>query len=89
MLLVPGEVDDSVVKNKKLKGWIKKIISDDSFRVEALKGVDSVRVKAAFTIWGSSNEAIPIRTNQNQRRYYMVDSAVLPKNILANDPKYY
>ena len=42
------------------KGWIKKIISDDSFRVEALKGVDSVRVKAAFTIWGSSNEAIPI-----------------------------
>ena len=84
-----GEVDDSVVKNKKLKGWIKKIISDASFRVEALKGVDSVRVKAAFTIWGSSNEAIPIRTNQNQRRYYMVDSAVLPKNILANDPKYF
>ena len=84
-----GEVDDSVVKNKKLKGWIKKIISDASFRVEALKGVDSVRVKAAFTIWGSSNEPIPIRTNQNQRRYYMVDSAVLPEQQLEKDPLYF
>ena len=40
--------------------WIKKIISDARFRVEALKVVDSVRVKSAFTICGSSNEPIPI-----------------------------
>jgi hypothetical protein len=84
-----GEVDDSVVKNKKLKGWIKKIITDQTFRVEALKGIDSVRVKTAFTLWGSSNEAIPIRTNKNQRRFFLVDSAKIPKDIRAANPKYF
>jgi len=84
-----GEVDDQVVKNKKLKGSIKKIISDEDFRIEAYKGVDSIKVKTFFTIWGSSNESIPIRTNKNQRRYYMVDSAVIPRDILAKDPKYF
>jgi len=84
-----GEVDDQVVKNKKLKGSIKKIIADDDFRIEAYKGVDSIKVKTFFTIWGSSNESIPIRTNQNGRRYYIVDSAIIPKDILAKDPKYF
>ena len=84
-----GEVDDQVVRNKKLKGSIKKIIADEDFRIEAYKGVDSIKVKTFFTIWGSSNESIPIRTGKNQRRYYIVDSAVLPVDILAKDPKYY
>ena len=84
-----GEVDDTVVRDNKLKGYFKKIISDDSFRVEVYKNVDSIRVETCFTIWGSSNEAIPIRANKNQRRLHMIDSAVLPKDILAKDPKYF
>ena len=84
-----GEVDDTVVKNKKLKGAIKRLISDEDFRIEVYKGVDSLRINTSFTLWGSSNEAIPIRTTSNQRRNYMVDSAVLPRDILAKDPFYY
>ena len=84
-----GEVDDTVVKDKSLKGYFKKIISDDVFRVEVYKNVDSIRVETCFTLWGSSNEAIPIRTSNNQRRLAMVDSAVIPADILADDPKYY
>ena len=36
-----GEVDDSVIKDKSLKGVFKKIISDDVFRIEVYKNVDS------------------------------------------------
>ena len=84
-----GEVDDTVVKDNKLKGYFKKIISDDVFRVEVYKNVDSIKIETCFTLWGSSNEAIPIRANSNQRRLYMVDSAVLPRDVLAKNPSYY
>ncbi|MBT3902483.1 MAG: hypothetical protein HOF20_06450 [Pelagibacteraceae bacterium] len=88
-VLFLGEVDDTVVKDKSIKGYFKKIIADDVFRVEVYKNVDSVRVETCFTLWGSSNEAIPIRASKNQRRLHMVDSAVIPKDILANNPKYF
>jgi hypothetical protein len=84
-----GEVDDSVIKDKSLKGVFKKIISDDVFRIEVYKNVDSIKVETSFTLWGSSNEAIPIRANKNQRRLYMADSSVLPKDLLEKDPEYY
>ena len=84
-----GEVDDAVIKNKKLKGSFKRLISDNTFRVECFKGIDSMRIESCYTIWGSSNEPIPIRASKNQRRYYMVDSTVLPKDVTAKDPKYF
>ena len=85
-----GEVKEKVVRDNGVGGVLKKIVTDNKFRFECYKGIDSIRINSFYTIWMSSNETIPIRANTKTRRYYLIESFLLPeRDILAEDPDYF
>ena len=69
-----GEVKEKVVRDNGVGGVLKKIVTDNKFRFECYKGIDSIRINSFYTIWMSSNETIPIRANTKTRRYYLIES---------------
>ena len=74
--------------NPQLQATLKELISDDTFQIE-MKGVDLQDHRCHYNLYMSTNEANPIKIDNDDRRICFVRVENSGKNILHNDPKYF
>jgi len=69
-------------------GMMNEIITEDKHFVES-KGIDQYQHKGHYKVWLASNDAVPIKLNPRDRRYFVTKIHTTKKMILKKDPEYY
>lgn len=83
-----NEIDSSAIDDKSRRAGLKTIISDESHMVE-LKGVDPIPVTCHYTVWGATNETIPMHFAHGERRTFYIEVEKTNEQILEDDENYF
>ena len=83
-----NEIDSSAIEDKGRRANLKTIISDEYHTVE-LKGVDLMKVNCHYTVWGATNETIPIYMAEGERRTFYLEVDITKQQIEDEDPNYF
>ena len=55
-----------------------------------MKGIDLIPISnCSYTIWGATNESVPMYLPHDDRRTFFVDIATTRYEVLRKDPEYY
>ena len=84
-----NEVDSTGKDVKSKQAKIRSLIADTDFMVE-MKGVDLIPItKCHYTIFGATNEAVPMYIPKDDRRTFFVSIDTTRYEVLFRDPNYY
>ena len=84
-----NEIDSTGKDVKSKQAMLRALISDTNFMVE-MKGIDLIPVtNCSYTIWGATNESVPLYIPQDDRRTMFVDIAKTRFEVLSTNPEYY
>ena len=84
-----NEIDSTGKDVKSKQAMLRALISDTNFMVE-MKGIDLIPISnCSYTVWGATNESVPLYIPQDDRRTMFVDIATTRFEILKLDPEYY
>ena len=84
-----NEIDSTGKDVKSKQAMLRALISDTNFMVE-MKGIDLIPISnCSYTIWGATNESVPMYLPQDDRRTFFVDIATTRYEVLRKDPDYY
>ena len=84
-----NEIDSTGKDVKSKQAMLRSLISDTNFLVE-MKGIDLIPISnCSYTIWGATNESVPIYTPKDDRRTMFIDIATTRFEVLERNPNYY
>ncbi len=84
-----NEIDSTGKDVKSKQAMLRALISDTNFMVE-MKGIDLIPISnCSYTIWGATNESVPLYIPQDDRRTMFVDITTTRFEVLKRDPHYY
>ena len=86
--LFVNEIDSSGIDDKGRRANLKTIISDEHHTVE-LKGVDLMKVNCHYTVWGATNETIPLYMAKGERRTFYLEVEATKQQIESDNPNYF
>ena len=84
-----NEIDSTGKDVKSKQAMLRSLISDTNFMVE-MKGIDLIPISnCSYTIWGATNESVPMYLPHDDRRTGFIDIATTRFEVLQTDPQYY
>ena len=84
-----NEIDSTGKDVKSKQAMLRALISDTNFMVE-MKGIDLIPISnCSYTIWGATNESVPMYLPSDDRRTGFIDIATTRFEVLQTDPQYY
>ena len=83
-----NEIDSSAIEDRGRRANLKTIISDEYHTVE-LKGVDLMKINCHYTVWGATNETIPMYMADGERRTFYLEVDITKQQIEDEDPNYF
>jgi hypothetical protein len=84
-----NEIDSTGKDVKSKQAMLRSLISDTNFLVE-MKGIDLIPISnCSYTIWGATNESVPLYAPPDDRRTMFIDIATTRFEVLERNPNYY
>jgi hypothetical protein len=86
--LFVNEIDSSAIEDRGRRSNFKTLVDGEDHMVE-LKGVDQIKVNCHYTIWGATNETIPMYMAEGERRTFYLEIEKTKPQILEEKPNYF
>ncbi|MBL6791500.1 MAG: hypothetical protein ISQ46_05610 [Methylophilaceae bacterium] len=86
--LFVNEIESSGFDDKGRRASLKTLVDGDTHYVE-IKNVDLQEMNCHYTIWGATNETIPMFMAEKERRTFYLEINKTKDEIEAADPDYY